>query len=159
MKKLLCTSLLGCAFMLNAGVSFAEGDGIMKASYALPKTAGDEIRKGLKEADEENAASIKKMVEKDHAEIYSILTAPSFDRKAFLAKAQDLRSLQDRGKENRDEAFAAAATQLSEQDRKTLADALEGKTAKAAHAKPKVVSQKQDDDGERFEKLAPAAGQ
>jgi uncharacterized membrane protein len=127
----------------------------------LPKAAGDEIRKNMREADEENHAALKKNIEKDRAEMRTLLTAPAFDRKAFLTKAKDLRDLQTQGKENQDDAFAAAAVQLSSEERAAFAHALDGAAvAKPAHhadAAPTSESKERFQSAKESE-LSPAAG-
>jgi len=161
MNKYLCVSALCGAFFLTAAASFAAEEkdsaaSIVKASYALPKSAGEEIRKNMREAEEEDRAAIKRQMEKAHAELYALLAAPDFDRKAFLEKAKEIRTLQEEIAENQDDALGAAAVQLSPEDRRTFVNALEGKAG--SHAQKHASK----DEGDRFEtpasELSPSAG-
>jgi uncharacterized membrane protein len=130
----------------------------------LPKSAGNEVRQNLRKADDENQSTFRQEIESDHAELYQLLTAPDFDRKTFLDKAQDLRTLQDRAKENRDEAFVSSVEHMSQENRQKFADAMEGrKAAKATHKHMSQATTKDDNEdaeesGERFHSLSPSAG-
>lgn len=141
MNKFLYISALCTAISLPATGFAAEvtetSASIVNASYALPAGAGEEIRKNMREVEEENRSALKKDMEKDHAELIKLLVAADFDRKAYLEKAKDLRKLEDEARENQDDALAAAAVQLSADDRRTFVNALEGKGASHArkHAK------------------------
>jgi uncharacterized membrane protein len=133
MKKLFCAGMLFCALSLSAAGSVAHDaksskereSNVLRASYCLPKKDGEEFRQTLREADEENLQA-KQEATLGHADLYDLLAAPDFDRKAFLAKAKEVRGLEDQMRENRADAFAAAVAQLTPKERKTLADALEG---------------------------------
>jgi uncharacterized membrane protein len=132
MKKLLCATALTCVLSFSAAHVMANDmekmkdhdSFVIKASYVLPKKDGDEFRQTLHEADEENLQN-RQQIMLDHADMYDILTAPDFDRKAFLAKAEEVRNLMNQMKENRDQAFASAVNELTSDERIKLADALD----------------------------------
>lgn len=132
MNRLLSATALATLLSMGASGAYAheakshnEADAwVVKASYSLPKKDGDDFRQTLHEADEENL-NLKQQVALGHAELYDLLTAPDFDRKAFIDKAAEVRKAKEQMHENRDEAFAAAAEQLTPEERRTLAAALE----------------------------------
>ncbi len=132
MKKLLCATALTCVLSFSAAGALAHEPKnskereamVIKASYSLPKKDGEEFRQTVREADEENL-NLEQQVALGHADLYDMLTAPDFDRNAFVAKSAEVRKAQEQMHANRDEAFAAAVAQLSPEERTTLANALD----------------------------------
>lgn len=128
MKKILYVAALAaalCATDVSAAMGRDSKESMMlRASYSLPRRDGDEFRRTLHEADEENAQLMQR-IRQARGELYDILTAPEFNQRAFEWKSAELRRLVEQTKQNRDEAFAAAAGQLNHRQRVTLAQAFE----------------------------------
>ena len=167
MKPIFYVAALSCAVSCYAfAASAAEiTTGIVEASYSLPKHVGGHIRHSMKKVDEENA-QLKQQMDVDHAELYAIVTAPTFDRDAFVQKTADLRVLQDEAKQNRDEAFADAIGHLSPENRRTLASALESRLqardTDADNRKTTAKLQQQDSEEiyreQNYRDISPAMG-
>jgi uncharacterized membrane protein len=134
MKKLLSATLL----MLTITVSSAalahsewygkEGQEDMPsymetALSRLPAKKAAEFRETMKEAREDNK-DLQEQTYRLHNDLHAILTAPTFDKDAFLAKRTQLQKLQEEMEENRTEAFASAVSELSQKDRVILTRSL-----------------------------------
>ncbi len=138
MKKLLLTSALVCAF---SGMAFAHNTAFDKsdntpalvhATSGLPQAKAQEFKDSLRDAQEENKQIYDQLRQK-RAELYGILTAPQFDRRAFIAKGKEIRDLRKEAEENRAEAFSLAASDLTQQERMRVARNLEGAHAMTKH--------------------------
>lgn len=131
MKKLLSTGMLAFTITLS-GAALAHTDWYgkegqdEKPSYMenalskLPTQKAADFRNTMVESDEENKDA-QEQIYRLHSDLHAILTAPVFDKKAFLAKRADLQKLHGKIEENKAEAFAAAASELSQTERTTLA--------------------------------------
>lgn len=145
MKKLLCAMAL--CFVSSGALAHDANEReskLIHASYALPREDGEEFRKTVREANEENK-DIERQIAEAHADLFELLSKEEFDRAAFHKKLKQLRELKSETMENRDEAVASAVTQLTPQERVTLAHALEREAgSKPAHHHKHVASSKTD---------------
>ena len=134
MKKILSAILLASTLAYSsAALAHSEWYGKEgqdeKPSYMedaickLPKQKAADFRATMKETQEENK-DMKEQVYRLHGDLHAILTAPDFDKRAFLAKRQEIQKLYDEMEENRADAFASAVSQLSQKERLTLTRAL-----------------------------------
>jgi uncharacterized membrane protein len=134
MKNLLTTTALVMSLALG-GAAFAHDSGdhdmqgwdkppheMQDALAKLPPEKAKLIHEAMKQSHEKNKA-LYGQVRKLHDEKTALLTAPKFDKDAFLAKTKELRATQDKMKENMAEAFASTAAKLTPDERKVLAEA------------------------------------
>jgi uncharacterized membrane protein len=130
MKKLLSTGVLALSITFSGAAQahmdwYGKEGQDEKPSYMenalskLPPQKASDFRDTMKESDEENKNS-QEQVYRLHNDLHAILTAPVFDRNAFLAKRADLQKLHEKMEENRADAFAAAVSDLSQAERVTL---------------------------------------
>ena len=77
----------------------------------------------MKQAHEKNM-DIADQIHSLHDEIDEIVMAEPFDEAAFKAKSAKLREVYETMRANTDEAFASAIAQLSQDERKILANAM-----------------------------------
>jgi len=131
MKNLLSTTAL-LVVLSFSGAAIAHADGQVKdgvpsymdeAITKLPEKDATQFRDTMKQAHEKNMA-ISSQVHALHDDIDGIMVAKTFDKEAFLAKSEKLREVYQEMRTNTDEAFASAAAQLSQKERKTLATAM-----------------------------------
>ena len=134
MKKLLSATLLVSA-MAFSSAALAHSDWYGKegqddspsymnhALAKLPAKKASEFRDTMKEARDDNK-ELQAQVYKLHGELHALLTAPTFDKDAYLAKRTEIEQLHDKMEENRTEAFASAVAELSLNERITLTRAL-----------------------------------
>jgi len=115
--------------------SYMEG-----AICKLPKDDAAQFRDTMKEA-RENNKDLQMQVEKLHGDLHAILTAPTFDKDAFLAKRKDLQQLHDQMETNMTVAFASAVDGLSQEERITLTRALHHEHSKHHHGKKQTSSE------------------
>jgi uncharacterized membrane protein len=132
MKNLLSTTALLLVVLSFSGVALALTDGqgkggvtsyMEEAIAKLPEKDASQFRDALKQAHEKNMA-IANQIHALHDDIDDIMAAKTFDKEAFLAKSGKLREVYEEMRANTDEAFASAAAQLSQKERKTLAAAM-----------------------------------
>lgn len=135
MKKLLSTTALVLT-MAFSGAAFAHSEWYGKegqddkpyymdhALSKLPAEKSAEFRQTMKDSAEENK-SYKEQIYKLHNELHVILTAPDFDKHAFISKRQELQKIHEEMEENKTEAFASAVSELSQNERMTLTRALD----------------------------------
>ncbi len=134
MKRLLSTTVLVLT-MTFSGAALANSDWYgkegqdEKPSYMntalakLPAKKAAEFRNTMKELHEDNKV-FQAQLYKLHGDLHNILTAPTFDKEAFLEKRAEVQQVHDRMETNRTEAFAAAVSELSQNQRITLTRAL-----------------------------------
>ncbi|MCB2082135.1 MAG: periplasmic heavy metal sensor [Hyphomicrobiales bacterium] len=138
MKKLLATTAIILA--LGATSVLAEGgeddfcphkggkfrdfmEHRQEALSKLPEEKAQLIRdtlKGLREGRREGRDEGKKL----HDELRDILTAPEFDKTAFLAKSDEIHAFMGSMHQEHQKAIADLAAQLNAEERKVLAEVL-----------------------------------
>lgn len=135
MRHVLSSTVLVFA-MAFSGAAFAHSEWYgkegqdEKESYMenalskLPAKDAAEFRKTMKESREENK-DLQEQVYRLHGDLHAILTAPNFDKHAFLAKRAQLQKLHEEMEDSRTEAFAFAISGLSQDERVTLTRALD----------------------------------
>ena len=129
MKKLLAT--VAMATLLISGASLADGHKAkMEAALAkLPAEKAELVKSTFKEMRTERKAN--KQAHKSEREVMKqILTAPEFNRAAFVGKAQELSAKHGAMKVKGAEKIANLATQLNQEERKILAEMLPKKGKK-----------------------------
>lgn len=135
MKNLLSTTLLMSIIAFSGAASahsewYGKEGQDEKPSYMesalsrLPAKDAAEFRKTMKESREENK-DLQERVYRLHGDLHAILTAPDFDKNAFLAKRAELQKLHGEMEENRTKAFAFAVSDLSQKERVTLTRGLD----------------------------------
>lgn len=132
MKKLLTTSAL--LLTLTMGTALAhDGMGGNKGEHRgmrhhmeevlqkLPEDKADLIKKTMETSREKNKAQFEQLrtIGKD---IRAILVAPTFDKDAYLAKVKEAEAIRQAAAAERHKTFADIATQLNQEERKTLAE-------------------------------------
>lgn len=129
MKKLLATSALALALM--AGSAMAEPkDGpkgppphLKEALAKLPaekaKLVEDSFKAG-RDAHKDDHEKLRAI----HGQIKDIVTAPTFDKVAFLARLKEAHAIEDAIRSDRDASMADLNSKLSQEERKTLAEAM-----------------------------------
>ena len=129
MKRLLSTtalilslSLSGMAYAYN-GADGKEGHhGFMQGALSkLPQDKAEAFRNTLKQAREKNTATHEQM-KKLHDQLYTIMAAPTFDKKAYLAKNAEIQGLKEKMQKTRSAAFAMALGNLTQEERTSVAD-------------------------------------
>jgi len=134
-KKLLSTTALiltlafsGMAYADHDWNGKGEHDGRPSFADVLPKDKAEQFHATMQQAHEKNLVLIDKMHQL-REERRSILTAPKFDKEAFLAKSAELakfrETLHDQIRTNMKEAFATAVSTLSQEERQALAASME----------------------------------
>ena len=123
MKKLL---MAVTALSLISSVALADGHGDhkdkMKAALSqLPPEKAELVKATFKEMREERKA-YKGEKEAHRAEMKALLTAPTFDKSAFIAKAKEKMSAHQTRKLKGVERMANLAEKLTQEERKILAD-------------------------------------
>jgi len=98
----------------------------------LPKHDAAQFRDTMKEA-RENNKNLQEQIGDLHGELHAILTAPTFDEGAFLAKRKELQQLHDQMETNMTEAFASAVANLTQDERVTLTRAMHHEHDKHHH--------------------------
>jgi uncharacterized membrane protein len=130
MKNILSTTAILIALSLS-GAAVAHTDQkdkennayIEQAIAKLPADDAAQFRDTMKPAHEKNIAIYNKIHDL-HDDMDDIMVAEPFDKDAFLAKSKQLREVYETMRKNTDDAFATALTQLSQDERKTLATAM-----------------------------------
>jgi uncharacterized membrane protein len=132
MKKLIATTaiaiVLGC-FSANANDADNGADGphrhyMQDVIAKLPQDKADLFKDSMAKVHEQNKEQMGK-IKTLYGDLRTILTAPKFDKSAYLKKAGEIAKLQEKMHKNRTEAFADVATKLNQDDRQTLAEGLE----------------------------------
>lgn len=141
MKKQLSAMALVMAMTL-ASTAYADNDfsgkasmegGAYKAALAkLPEKDAAQFRDTLKQAHEKNKA-YGDQLDQLHKDLKTILTAPKFDKDAYIAKTTQLQQLHDKMHANTSAAFASAASQLSQDERKSLSEAFDERRSHWQH--------------------------
>ena len=135
MKKLLSATLLVSAMAFSsAALAHSEWYGKEgqdeKPSYMehalsrLPADKAADFRDTMKGAHEDNRI-LQERLHRLHGDLHAILTAPTFDENAFLAKRAEIQQVHDKMENNRTEAFTVAVSELSQDERVTLTRALD----------------------------------
>jgi len=128
MKKLLSTTALALTLAFS-GIAYAHDhhDGppafMEEALSKLPDKDADQFRATMKQSHEKDKALFEQM-HKLHDEQRAILTADNFDKSAYIVKSKELQKLHDKMHANMTQAFATAVSQLPQDERQTLADAM-----------------------------------
>lgn len=127
MRSLLATTALSLALMLGHG-AFAVEETKTPPAHAealakLPEAKRTLVQEMLKSGKEERKAN-REAMKADQAEIEKILTAPTFDKKAFLAKTAEIEAKRASQHTKRSEKLAEVAGQLTAEERKILVEIL-----------------------------------
>ena len=148
MKKLLTTTALVLSLSFS-GLAYANDGphgGFMKEVLSkLPAEKADAFRNILKEGREKNAG-LREQTKKLHDELYTIITAPKFNKTTFLAKKEELRTLHDKMAKSKDAAFANALAGLTQEERTSVADGMRAMHEKYKHADKPDDGAKSDGD-------------
>jgi uncharacterized membrane protein len=130
-NQLLTATLLSGAIAL-AGAAYAESgkDTHKRGEWAkhrleqqaakLPPEKAKILQDAMKGVHDKNEA-IFTQVKKLREEGRTLMTAPTFDKAAWLANSNEIMKLQGQAQSNRQEAFAGVAAQLTADERKALA--------------------------------------
>ncbi len=94
-----------------------------EALSKLPKDKAALFEDSIKKAREQNK-TLQDQAKTLREELRALLTAPKFDKDAYIAKSAEIQQLQAKAHANKAAAFAGAATQLTQDERKTLSDAI-----------------------------------
>lgn len=159
MKKLLTSTALVCALTFSpaafaaSGVAAYSGNAarenaitewygkegqdetpayMERALAKLPAEKADDFRTAMQGANDENHALAEQLA-RLHGDLHELLTAPTFDRQAFLAKRAQIRQVRDQIAANRAEAFATAVSGLSQEERVTLTRSLHQEKTRKHH--------------------------
>lgn len=130
MKKLLATTAMVLA--LTAGAAYAEygapkgppphvKEALAKLSDDKADLVGDTLRQ-MHESGQEDRQKIKAL----HEELKTILTATTFSETAFLAKTKEIDAYMAAKHQKNHLAIAELASQLTQDERKVLADIMPG---------------------------------
>ena len=123
MKKLLLTTALVCSLAMTGG-AFAEGYGrhtfMSDAVAKLPKEKAEAFLAIIKQERDKDLTAKRETAIQLHKQLDTILTAPTFDKAAYLAKSKELQDLWNAKHQHMTEAFTTAAATLSQEERKTL---------------------------------------
>ncbi len=141
MKKLLTTTALILA--LAGTQALAEGDKgedsfkgprrhMEEALSQLPEEKEKLAHETLRKAREDNKVT-REQIKTLREESKAILTAQEFDRKAFLAKSDEIHALHNSMRKNMNNAVADLAEQFTVEERKILAEAVPGKPKRGHH--------------------------
>jgi uncharacterized membrane protein len=87
----------------------------------LPEDKEMLYHRTMREAREETK-SAREQIEKLHAEIKDIFTAPKFDKALFVEKTKQVHTLQEKMHKAREQAIMKLAAQLTQEERRLLAD-------------------------------------
>ena len=131
MKKILMTTAMTAFLFGGAALANMPVDGKdhfsnprMEAALAkLPQEKADLFRNAMKDLKGDREAS-KEQWKKLRGEMEAILTAPEFDKAAFLAKSKEIAALRDAKRAKFEEAIASIAGQYTQEERKMLVDAM-----------------------------------
>jgi uncharacterized membrane protein len=140
MKKLLASAaLVVCLFAAAVSNSWAAEEEkssrksssqfMEKALSQLPEKKANVFRDTMKQAYEKNE-SLNAQVKAQKEELRGLLAAQNFDKAAYIAKAKSIENLKMQMYGARSEAFANAAANLSQEERKILADSMSRKRKK-----------------------------
>lgn len=142
MKKLLAVSAL--ALVLSAPLALqAAQDGppppVKKRMEAvlekLPPEKAEAFKATLKasrEANKDKREGVKKL----HDELAAIVTAPTFDKAAFLAKHKEIDAARAEMSDTRHAAMAEALSKLSQDERKTVSEGMKKAFKRPPHEGP-----------------------
>jgi uncharacterized membrane protein len=132
MKKLLSTTALiitlsfsGAAFA--ADPSDAKPDTQVFLDHAIAKFSkadAHQFKETMATAHEQNM-QLADQIHSLRADLDTILTSDTLDSNAFAAKSAELRGVYQKMRENTDQAFIAAVTQLSPAERQSLVAAMD----------------------------------
>jgi len=132
MKKRLFTAAAVIA-LTYAGAAWANADAsasaerhpMMESALSqLPPQKAEAVKQKLKQAREQNKP-LRDQARALHEQLHAVLVAPQFDESTFIAKKKQLEGLQDQMRANMTQAFASAASQLTQSERVTLATAMQ----------------------------------
>lgn len=135
MKKMLMTTAMTAFLFGGAALANMPTDGgkdhyknprVEAVLAKLPKEKADLFRTTMDGLKEDRVAS-KEQWKKLKGEMGAILTAPTFDKAAFLAKSKEIAALRDTKRVKFEEAIASIAGQYTQEERKMLVDAMPGK--------------------------------
>lgn len=137
MKKLLAASAL--ALVLSAPLALhAEPDGprggkhMEKMLEGLPAEKAEAFRETLKASREQNKDKREQM-KKLHEELKAIVTAPTFDKGAFLAKHKEINAVRAELSTARESAMAEALSGLTQAERTAVAENMKKRFKRKPH--------------------------
>lgn len=140
MRKLFAyRALLVCLLVVFSSNVWAADEGksdgkssskfMEKALEKLPEQKAAEFRATMKQAYEKNEP-LNAKIKTQKEEMRAILSAPSFDKAAYVAKSKSIDTLKMQMYGVRSEAFANAAANLSQEERTILAESMSRKRKK-----------------------------
>lgn len=107
----------------NATADTGKQGFLEQALSGLPQDKAQNFEDTMQQAHDANK-DLYSQSHKLHEDMHNLLTADKFDQKAFDAKSKELRQVKEKIEKNLDDAFAKAASKLSQSDRQQLADSL-----------------------------------
>ena len=133
-----CTTALAALLWVMPAANAAErcGSGplppyVSAAADALTPEKGAALRAAVRQVPKPDCKVMRTL----HDELSAVLTAPSFDRSAYLAKTQKLQQLRDRRMSDLAAAFADQLAKLSPEERKAVdAGIRNGRHKRRVHA-------------------------
>jgi len=139
MKLLLSATALTLLLTVSAP-AFADSDWHGKSDHApmeaalskLPAADAAKFRDAMKQSHDQDKA-LYDQTRTIHEELKKLLAADTFDKDAYLAKSKELSQVYDTMHANMASAFANAASQLTPDERKTLAANLQFHRSNGMH--------------------------
>jgi len=133
MKKLF-PAMLAAVSLACAGAVYANDEPMghegpphfEKALSKLPADKAKIFRATMQQVQEKNEPLMEQM-HSLHDELHTIVTAPEFDKDAFLVKHREIEKLEEKIHANMTEGMASVFSQLSAEQRKTIAAAMHHK--------------------------------
>lgn len=131
MKQFLATTAL--VLSLAAAPAFAEtkgadrhAEGKARVEAAIAKLPADKaaLVKTYFETQKTNGKASFEQTRALRKEMREMLTAPQFDKEAYLAKSRQVQELQAKSQSDRAQALADVASKLNQQERAALMDAM-----------------------------------
>ena len=127
MNKLLTTTALLASLTFSAAAYAATPATTAPAKSArgvaaiLPPAKAEIVRNAMQSSREQNAAN-SPALKKAYEELNTLSTAAQFDKSAFVSKEKEIQVLRNKMDDNRSVAYANALSQLTQAERKALAD-------------------------------------
>ncbi len=130
MKKLLALTALGMVLaaspvMARDAQQGKPGGRFEEALAKLPADKAELVRKSMEQGREEGQAEREKL-KKLFTEQKAIMTAPKFDKAAYVAKSKEINAAFATVQAKRTERIADVASQLTQEERQVLAEARKG---------------------------------
>ena len=114
-------SVCSIAYAFNGPGSRGRGHKARDVLSQLPEDKEMLFHRTMREAREETR-NAREQIEKLHAEIKDIFTAPKFDKALFVEKTKQVHTLQEQIHKAREQAILKLATQFTQEERTLLAE-------------------------------------